>query len=97
MAGHSDSSSGAPPLNPIAAGLAPSLTVKIWQRGFGREGVIPLYVGEGDLPTPEFIVAAAERALEAGQTFYSPSPTKNHITGLRISSLCRPDRWPSSL
>ncbi len=67
-----NNAAGLPPLNPTAAGLEPSLTVKIWQRGFGRAGVIPLYVGEGDLPTPDFIVAAAERALEAGQTFYCP-------------------------
>ncbi len=72
MGTSSDRPAPAPPLNPVAAGLEPSLTVKIWQRGFGREGVIPLYVGEGDLPTPDFICAAAERALAAGQTFYTP-------------------------
>jgi aspartate/methionine/tyrosine aminotransferase len=37
----------------------------------GREGVIPLYVGEGDLPTPAFICDAAVRALAAGETFYT--------------------------
>lgn len=66
------SSHRGPTLNPVAAGLEPSLTVKIWQRGFGREGVIPLYVGEGDLPTPDFVSAAAERSLESGETFYTP-------------------------
>ena len=33
--------------------------------------VIPLWFGEGDVPTPDFIRAAAKRALDDGQTFYS--------------------------
>ena len=33
--------------------------------------VIPLWFGEGDVPTPEFIREAAKRALDEGQTFYS--------------------------
>ncbi|MDN2565873.1 pyridoxal phosphate-dependent aminotransferase [Aquibium sp. A9E412] len=37
----------------------------------GRDGLIPLWVGEGDSPTPAFIVRAASRALEAGETFYT--------------------------
>jgi aspartate aminotransferase len=32
--------------------------------------VIPLWFGEGDLPTPDFIRDAARRALDAGDTFY---------------------------
>jgi aspartate/methionine/tyrosine aminotransferase len=39
--------------------------------GAGREGLIPLWVGEGDLPTPGFISDAATRALAAGETFYT--------------------------
>lgn len=40
---------------------------------YGRlvEGLIPLWVGEGDLPTPDFIAAAAARSLAAGETFYT--------------------------
>ncbi len=34
--------------------------------------VIPLWYGEGDLPTPDFICAAAKAALDAGKTFYVP-------------------------
>ncbi|MFL5075829.1 MAG: pyridoxal phosphate-dependent aminotransferase [Microvirga sp.] len=37
----------------------------------GRDGLIPLYVGEGDLSTPAFICEAATRALAAGETFYT--------------------------
>jgi aspartate/methionine/tyrosine aminotransferase len=35
------------------------------------EGVIRLYFGESNLPTPDFIKQAACRALEEGYTFYS--------------------------
>ena len=40
--------------------------------GSGREGLIPLWAGEGDLPTPKFICEATERSLSAGETFYAP-------------------------
>ena len=36
-----------------------------------REGLIPLWAGEGDTPTPELIRAGAKAALDAGQTFYT--------------------------
>ena len=36
-----------------------------------RDDLIPLWVGEGDLPTPDFIRAAAEASLEKGETFYT--------------------------
>lgn len=39
--------------------------------GRRREGVMPLWAGEGDLPTPEFIRKEAERGLAAGETFYT--------------------------
>ena len=39
--------------------------------GRGRPGLIPLWAGESDLPTPDFINAAAMRGLDAGETFYT--------------------------
>jgi aspartate/methionine/tyrosine aminotransferase len=39
--------------------------------GFGRDGLIPLWTGEGHLPTPAFICEAASRSLHAGETFYT--------------------------
>src|SRR5690606_15355433 len=45
--------------------------VEVFNYGRGREGLIPLWVGEGDLPTPAFISEAATRALHAGETFYT--------------------------
>jgi hypothetical protein len=39
--------------------------------GFGRQGLIPLWAGEGHLPTPDFICNAAIASLQAGETFYT--------------------------
>ena len=39
--------------------------------GRGRPGLIPLWAGEGDLPTPGFIADAAARGLADGETFYT--------------------------
>ena len=39
--------------------------------GRDRKGLIPLWAGEGDLPTPDFINAAAMRGLGNGETFYT--------------------------
>ena len=38
---------------------------------FGLEGLIPLWFGESDLPTPEFIKQAGADALMQGCTFYT--------------------------
>jgi aspartate/methionine/tyrosine aminotransferase len=45
--------------------------VAVANYGRGRPGLIPLWVGEGDLPTPTFITDATNRALNAGETFYT--------------------------
>lgn len=45
--------------------------VEIFNYGRGRPGLIPLWVGEGDLPTPPFICEAAYRSMLAGETFYT--------------------------
>ncbi|TWG99893.1 aspartate/methionine/tyrosine aminotransferase [Mesorhizobium sp. J18] len=37
----------------------------------GREGLIPLWVGEGDRPTPAFIHEEATAGLAGGETFYT--------------------------
>src|SRR5215210_3812132 len=55
-----------------AARSAPeSGIVEAMNYGREREGLIPLWAGEGDLPTPSFICEAATRALAAGETFYT--------------------------
>jgi aspartate/methionine/tyrosine aminotransferase len=45
--------------------------VEAMKHGFGRKGLIPLWAGEGDLPTPQFIADAAALSLKAGETFYT--------------------------
>lgn len=56
----------------LAARTVPeSGIVEVVNYGRGRPGLVPLWVGEGDAPTPGFIVEAAERSLRAGETFYT--------------------------
>ena len=45
--------------------------VEVMNYGRDRPGLIPLWVGEGDLSTPAFIADAAARSLAAGETFYT--------------------------
>lgn len=45
--------------------------VEVRNYASGRPGLVPLWVGEGDLPTPAFISDAARGALAAGETFYT--------------------------
>lgn len=45
--------------------------VEVFNAGRGRQGLIPLWVGEGDAPTPDFICAAITKSLAAGETFYT--------------------------
>jgi len=58
-------------LRPEALDAPASGIVEVASYGRAREGVIPLWVGEGDLPTPAFIADAAARSLAAGETFYT--------------------------
>jgi aspartate/methionine/tyrosine aminotransferase len=45
--------------------------VEAMNYGRRRGGVMGLWAGEGDLPTPDFISQEAARALAAGETFYT--------------------------
>lgn len=59
------------PIRPEIAALETSRIAQVWQLGFGREDLIPLWVGEGDRSTPDFICDAATQALREGRTFYT--------------------------
>lgn len=59
------------PLRSQIQALEESKIVEVWQMGFDRKNLIPLWVGESDLVTPPFIRRAATKALEEGRTFYS--------------------------
>ncbi len=54
-----------------ARNLDESDIVAIMNHARDKEGLIPLWVGEGDLPTPQFIVDAANASLANGETFYT--------------------------
>lgn len=41
--------------------------------GIGRTDILPFWFGEPDRQTPEFICAAAQASLAAGETFYTPN------------------------
>ncbi|AZO56485.1 MAG: pyridoxal phosphate-dependent aminotransferase [Mesorhizobium sp.] len=58
-------------LRPEALAAPESGIVAVVNYGRLREGLIPLWAGEGDLPTPSFITDAASKALAGGETFYT--------------------------
>src|SRR5690606_20742358 len=58
-------------LRPEARDAPESGIVEVFNYGRGRDGLVPLWVGEGDLPTPAFFAGAAVRSLRAGETFYT--------------------------
>ncbi|MCH4544234.1 pyridoxal phosphate-dependent aminotransferase [Rhizobium changzhiense] len=58
-------------LSPRALAAPESGIVELVNYARGREGLLPLWVGEGDLPTPDFISRAAMDALASGETFYT--------------------------
>jgi aspartate/methionine/tyrosine aminotransferase len=58
-------------LSPRALAAPESGIVEVVNYARGRDGLLPLWVGEGDLPTPDFINRAAMASLSAGETFYT--------------------------
>jgi hypothetical protein len=58
-------------IRPTMRDVASSGIVEVFNYGSGRQGLIPLWVGEGDLPTPPFISEAAKASLDRGETFYT--------------------------
>lgn len=60
-------------INTNVAQLAESQIRQIMELGHRMEGVIPLWFGEGDEPTPDFIKQAAVQALAEDKTFYVPN------------------------
>ncbi|MCB1491468.1 MAG: pyridoxal phosphate-dependent aminotransferase [Rhodobiaceae bacterium] len=58
-------------IRPEARNAPESRIVDVFNRGRDKAGLVPLWVGEGDLPTPSFISDATTRALTGGETFYT--------------------------
>ena len=58
-------------IRPRIEELQDSPILEVWRSGIGVPGVIGLWAGEPDVPTPDFICDAAMAALKAGKTFYT--------------------------
>lgn len=58
-------------LRPSAQRLPESGIMRVFNYGRTRDGLIPLWAGEGDLPTEELIYRAAVEGLSDGETFYT--------------------------
>lgn len=58
---------------PLVEALPSSKIREVANAGMGLEGVIALWFGEPDRPTPAFIAEAAAQALREGRTFYAPN------------------------
>lgn len=56
---------------PAIAGLPASKIREVANAGLGRHDVLAFWFGESDEATPSFISEAAQRSLQAGETFYS--------------------------
>ncbi len=69
--GKSEVFRGKAPLAPSVAAVPASRIREIADIAFSMEGVLKLYFGESDQPTPDYIKEAATRALADGYTFYT--------------------------
>ena len=58
-------------IRPGIAQLEDSPIIDVWRMGFTVDGVIGMWAGEPDVPTPAFICDAAAQAMKDGHTFYS--------------------------
>lgn len=66
------------PIRPAILGLEQNGIGAVASLGLGDPDLIPLWFGESDLVTPEFIRDAAKQALDEGRTFY------NHARGMLV-------------
>ena len=60
-----------PALRPEMTKMTPHGIAEVARRGLGNPDIIPLWFGETDLNTADFIKDAAKKALDANKTFYS--------------------------
>ena len=58
-------------IQPTVRGAAASGIVEAFDYGRGRQGLIPLWVGEGDQPPPACVIEAVKASLDRGETFYT--------------------------
>jgi len=60
-----------PHIRPQVAGIEEQQILAVSRLALGDPSVIPLWYGESDIPTPQFICEAAAEAMRAGETFYT--------------------------
>jgi len=60
-----------PQVAPSAQRVPYSRIRELAEMAMAREGVLKLYFGESNLPTPEYIKRAAQKAMADGYTFYT--------------------------
>lgn len=60
-------------IRPSIAQMPENGIVEVAKHGWGKPGLIPLWFGEGDLPSPAVADEAAIAALRAGETRYGPT------------------------
>ena len=58
-------------VRPEISAMEDSPILDVWRMGFAIPGVIGLWAGEPDVPTPAFICDAAIKSLREGHTFYT--------------------------
>ena len=58
-------------LSSSALAVPPSRIRELAELAMGMDGVIKLYFGESNLPTPEYIKRAAQKAMADGYTYYT--------------------------
>lgn len=56
----------------VITGLSYNAGADLLNYARSKEGILSLAQGEGDIPTPDFIIEAATRAMREGKTFYGP-------------------------
>ncbi len=77
-------------LRPAIERMPVSRIRDVANEAMGMEGLIPLWFGEPDVATPDFICQAAADALSQGETFYSPNrgvPDLRHALARYTSEL----------
>jgi aspartate/methionine/tyrosine aminotransferase len=75
-------------------GLESSKIRDVANAAMGIEGIIALWYGEPDQPTPEFITRAASEALAQGRTFYTENRGIDELRHAIAAYSTRPGPWP---
>jgi aspartate/methionine/tyrosine aminotransferase len=81
------------PVRKAIRALEPSGITQVTLLGLGNPGLLPLWFGETDLPTPGFIKDAAIQALKDDKTFYTNArgilPLREAIAGFHRRTIGR--------